>query len=82
MTRLISEANERPLGPFTRMQMKLHYGVCIWCVRYRDQIAMIRALIRNFPGTADDGEAMLSEAARERIKETLREAGEEEVRES
>jgi len=64
------------------MQMKLHYGVCIWCVRYRDQIAMIRALIRNFPGTADDGEAMLSEAARERIKETLREAGEEEVRES
>lgn len=77
MTRLISEAHERPLGPLPRLRMKLHYGICVWCLRYRDQLAMIRTLIRQFPGAADGGEAMLSEAARERIKETLRETGEE-----
>jgi len=77
MTRLISEAHERPHGLLLRLRMKLHYGICVWCLRYRDQLAMIRTLMRRFPGPSDGGEAMLSDAAGERIKETLRETREE-----
>lgn len=73
MTRLISESHERPLGPMLRFRMKLHYGICIWCVRYRDQIDLIRAFIRRFPEMACDAEAKLSDDARQRIREKLRE---------
>ncbi|MBL9156414.1 MAG: hypothetical protein JNJ70_03005 [Verrucomicrobiales bacterium] len=77
MTRLISEAHERPHGWLLRWRMNLHYGICVWCLRYRDQLAMIRDLLRQFPGSTDGGAELLCEEARERIKESLRQAGED-----
>lgn len=82
MTRLISEAHEHSHGPLLRLRMKLHFGICVWCLRYRDQLEMIRTLIRRFPGPSDEGEAMLSNAAKDRIRDALREAGEGDVNET
>lgn len=75
MTRLISEAHERPLGPLLRLRMRLHYGICVWCLRYRDQLDLIRELIRQIPASADDGRKLLSEETKQRLREKLRGMG-------
>jgi hypothetical protein len=35
-----------PLG--MRIRMRLHYGICVWCERYLQQIAFVRRVSRSF----------------------------------
>lgn len=72
MTRLISAEREEPLPWSTRLRMRWHYGICEWCLRYRDQIGLLGRLIRSLDGESGlGGEPGLSEESKARLKETL-----------
>jgi hypothetical protein len=71
MTRLISQERERPHDPITGLRIKLHYKVCVWCERYRDQVGLISELSKNFPETAPPC-YKLGEDAKKRIDEALK----------
>lgn len=73
MTRLISESMDRPLPLRTRISMRIHYLICIWCERYRDQLSFMRDAVRH---SCDRGvEHMngdLSSDAKQRMKDALK----------
>lgn len=49
ITRLLSEAQDRPLSLRVRLLIRWHYSVCVWCERYADHLALLRTLLRKFP---------------------------------
>lgn len=71
MTRLISMDQEKPVHAITALRMKLHYKVCVWCERYRDQVALISELSKEFP-ESDHGAPGLTEEAKERIGDAVK----------
>lgn len=71
MTRLISMERDVPVGAVTALRMRMHYKVCVWCERYRDQVALISELSKGFP-EADHGAPGLSGEARSRIADALK----------
>jgi hypothetical protein len=76
MARLISEEQEKPLSRITRLRMRWHYGICVWCKRYHDQIGLLGKLSRMFAEeSCKQGENQFNEDAKERIKEALRHKG-------
>lgn len=73
MARLISAEQEKPLSHITRLRMRWHYGICIWCERYRDQVGLLGKFSRVFAEEAcKHGENQFTDDARNRIKEALR----------
>ena len=73
MTHLISEENEKSHSWLTRLRMRRHLGVCIWCQRYQDQIGLIGKLCRMFAEESPtQGEIQLSDEAKARLKEALK----------
>ncbi len=69
ITRLISESMEHPLPLRTRIAMRIHYRICVWCERYRDQLEFLRTALKSCP--EQGGDAMrgnLSAEARARLK--------------
>jgi hypothetical protein len=75
MTRLISQSQEEPLPPGTRLKMRLHYVICVWCERYRDQIALLRkALPRCEEHIPPSRTPPLSESAKDRLKKALKDS--------
>jgi hypothetical protein len=71
MTRLISMDKEVPVSAITALRMRMHYKVCVWCERYRDQVALISELSKEFP-ESDHGAPGLTEEARERIADAVK----------
>jgi hypothetical protein len=71
MTRLISMDREVPVGAITALRMRMHYKVCVWCERYRNQVALISELSKGFP-ESDHGAPGLTEEARERIGDAVK----------
>jgi hypothetical protein len=71
MTRLISMDRDVPVSGITALRMRLHYKVCVWCERYRDQVALISELSKKFP-ESDHGAPGLTEEARERITDAVK----------
>ena len=72
MTRLISAEREEPLSWLTKLRMRWHYGICVWCVRYRDQLGLLGRLLRAFPEeSCGHGENLLTDEAKVRLKEAL-----------
>ena len=55
-----------PLG--TRIRMRLHYGICVWCERYLQQIAFVKRVSRSF---AEHPAACSAEAISPRAKQRL-----------
>jgi hypothetical protein len=51
--------------------MRMHYKVCLWCERYRDQVALISELSKEFP-ESDHGAPGLTEEAKARIGDAVR----------
>ena len=45
---LMSQAQERALGPFERFKLRLHLSVCDGCANFLKQLDFIRAAIRRF----------------------------------
>lgn len=71
MTRLISMDRDVPVSAVTALRMRMHYKVCVWCERYRDQVALISELSKEFP-ESDHGAPGLSGEARERIGDAVK----------
>lgn len=73
MARLISAEQEKPLSRMTKLRMRWHFGICIWCQRYHDQVGLLGKLSRMFAEeSCKHGADQLSEDAKNRIKEALR----------
>ena len=67
VVRLTSEGRDHPLPLRTRIAMRIHYLICVWCERYRDQLGLLRKAMKSCPekGTERGG---LSSEARTRLK--------------
>lgn len=72
MTRLISVEREEPPSWFTRLRMRWHYGICVWCLRYRNQLGLLGRLSRSLDGeSCHETDPRLSESSKAKMKETL-----------
>ena len=60
-----------PVSAVTALRMRMHYKVCVWCERYRDQVALISELSKECP-ESDHGAPGLSGEARERIGDAVK----------
>ena len=73
ITRLLSQAMDRPLPWHRRLLIRLHLTVCMWCERYAEQLRSLRVFSRFFPERGcEHGDTALPPDARERLKEALR----------
>lgn len=73
MTRLISAGHEKPHSLITNLRMRWHYGICIWCKRYHDQLGLLGKLSRLFAEeSCEHGANQFSDDAKARMKEALR----------
>lgn len=72
VTRLVSESCERPLGPGERLRLRLHFSICVWCLRFHDQVrALHQGLARHADRFTDTTAGALPDDARARIKALL-----------
>lgn len=73
VTRLVSQSMESPLPWRTRLSLRFHYLICVWCRRYRDQLGLVRTALRSNPEQdAKKVDGGLSPHARTRLKKALR----------
>jgi len=73
ITRLISQSMEEPLPWRTRVAIRVHYWICVWCERYRDQLGFLRAALHDCPDKGSDAmRGQLSPEARQRMKVAVR----------
>lgn len=73
MTRLISQSMDGPLPLRTRIAMRMHYLICVWCRRYRDQLGFLREAVKSCPEQGEEKmPGNLTSEARERLKAALR----------
>ena len=55
-TRVMSEAQDRPLAVGERLQLEMHLAICRGCRNYRQQIDFLRGACRRWLGkTAGEG---------------------------
>ena len=47
-TRLVSQAQERELGPVERLRLKLHLDWCKACARFEDHVRFLREAMRRY----------------------------------
>ncbi|HEY9097641.1 MAG TPA: zf-HC2 domain-containing protein [Thiobacillus sp.] len=67
---LISESQDRPLGWFEALGLRMHLLMCNSCRRVESQIALMRRVLRQ-SGLASEDSAPLSAEAHERISQRL-----------
>lgn len=76
IVKLVSEEMDHPLPLLRRLSIRLHFLICKWCERYRQQLIFIRSAMRQHPdkleGQDQPTPSTLSPEARERIKRILR----------
>ncbi|MFZ1546199.1 MAG: zf-HC2 domain-containing protein [Candidatus Nitrotoga sp.] len=53
-TRLLSEAQERPLSITERMALKLHVIMCSGCQNFKDQMDTLRLMTRAYAKKKND----------------------------
>ena len=72
---MFSESLDHALPLRKRMLLRLHFLMCKYCGRYRQQLLFIREAVRHHPERLEGQDAppttTLSPEARERIKRTL-----------
>lgn len=54
VSRLISDREERPLGPIDRVALRLHLKVCDTCTRYEQQVKFMRRAMGSWKNYADE----------------------------
>ena len=76
MTRLLSESMDRPLPLGIRIKMRLHFLICKWCERYKNQLLFLRQALRRHPEglerEVDASSTSLSPEAKDRLKRVIR----------
>jgi hypothetical protein len=74
VARLASLGHERPLGPWTRLRLRVHLGICDACERYLRQLDVLHRAAgkagERFPDRGDT--AGLAAQAKERLKARMR----------
>jgi hypothetical protein len=74
VVRLLSQSMEVKLPVTTRIKIRFHYLICIWCQRYGAQLQALRKIASSLPEQVDDCSAdSLPYTSKERIKQALRE---------
>ncbi len=72
---MVSESMDHTLPLRKRIGVRLHFLICKWCERYRQQLLFIREAVRQHPerleGQDSSPTTTLSPEARERIKRAL-----------
>ena len=72
MTRLISQERDATLSRGLRVKMQMHFTICVWCLRYRNQLGFLGKALHicpeeplppTVPGLPDE--------AKERLKRAL-----------
>ena len=48
VSHLVSQMQERPLGPFERWTLRLHLAVCDACMRFEVQMRFMREAMRKY----------------------------------
>jgi hypothetical protein len=72
MSRLASRGLDGPLPLGTRIRMRLHYFICVWCKRYLHQLRFLHAAAPLYGGHAGiPADRGLSAEARRRIAQRL-----------
>ena len=75
VTRLLSESKDRQLPMRTRLLIRLHFSICVWCRRYGRHLGSLGKFTAAFPNQGcEHGEARLSPEARQRLSEALQES--------
>ena len=73
MTHLLSEEMDRPLPLLTRVKMRVHFVMCCYCERYKDNLHFIRRVLRSAePNIGDGSEAVLPPVVKAHLKQVLR----------
>src|ERR1700722_3009391 len=74
VVRLLSQSLEVKLPVTTRIKIRFHYLICIWCYRYGKQLKALRRISSSLPEHVDDcSQETLPYSSKERIKQVLRE---------
>lgn len=72
MTRFASLAMDDALPPSKRWKMRLHYLLCVWCRRYRNQLRLLRsAMLRSSEASERDAAPPMPTEAKARLKRKL-----------
>jgi len=72
MSRLASQSLERPLPLGTRLKVRLHFLICVWCKRYFKQLKFLHDAAPHFHEHAETlPNRGLSAEARQRIVQRL-----------
>src|SRR5215469_16340368 len=74
VVKLLSQSMEAKLPFTTRIKIRFHYLICIWCYRYGKQLHALRKIASSLPGHVDDcSRETLPDSSKERMKQVLRE---------
>ena len=74
VVRLLSQSMEVKLPVVTRIKIRFHYLICIWCYRYGKQLQALRKIASSLPEHVDDcSQETLPHSSKERMKQVLRE---------
>lgn len=72
VTRILSEAPERPLAWRERVTLRVHLAMCAWCSRYKSQLKRLRISLHSHSADAETPDSVgLSPEARDRISRSL-----------
>ena len=74
VVRLLSQSMEAKLPLSTRIKIRFHYLICVWCYRYGEQLRALRKIASSLSEHADEcGQETLPYSSKERMKQALRE---------
>jgi hypothetical protein len=74
VVKLLSQSMEVKLPVTTRIKIRFHYLICIWCYRYGKQLHALRKITSSLPEHVDDcSQETLPDSSKERMKQVLRE---------
>src|SRR5215468_8881893 len=74
VVKLLSQSMEAKLPFTTRIKIRFHYLICIWCYRYGKQLHALRKIASSLPEHVDDcSRETLPDSSKERMRQVLRE---------
>ena len=74
VVRFLSQSMEMKLPIATRIKLRFHFLICVWCQRYERQVWALRKIASSVPERVDDiYPETLSDSSKERLKQALRE---------
>src|SRR5260370_28449569 len=73
VVRLLSQSMEEKLPVTTRIKIRFHYLICVWCYRYGEQLRALRKIASSLPEHLDEcGQEALPYSSKVRMKQALR----------